>query len=60
MLHAFGWKEPHPDRNPVKAPWAEAQAATERAVSPAFEPLSEADRAEFVELVNKLQAAVAA
>jgi hypothetical protein len=58
MLGAFGWKEPHPDRDPVKAPWAEAQAATERAVAPAFEPLPEADREEFVTLVNALQAAV--
>ena len=58
MLGAFGWTEPHPDRDQVKPKWAEAQAATERAVSPAFEPLSDADRAEFVTLVNQLQTAV--
>ncbi len=58
MLGAFGWQEPHPERDRVKAPWADAQAATEKAVAPAFEPLAEADRAEFVHLVNQLQTAV--
>lgn len=58
MLHAFGWTEPHPDRDLVKPRWAEAQAATERAMSPAFEPLSEADRDEFVRLATSLQAIV--
>jgi hypothetical protein len=60
MLPVFGWEEPHPDKDPIKAPWATAQDATERAVSRAFEPLTESDRAEFVELVNALQASVTA
>jgi hypothetical protein len=60
MLSAFGWKEPHPDRELVKPRWAEAQAATERAVSPAFAAIPEADREEFVTLVNQLQVAVTA
>lgn len=58
MLDVFGWKEPHPDKADVRGPWAEAQAATERAIAPAFEGLSEAERVEFVELATALQAAV--
>ena len=37
---------------------ASAQAATERAVAPMFEALDPAERAEFVELVNALQASL--
>ena len=58
MLGAFGWQEPHPDRDPVKARWAEAQAATDAACAEAFAPLSPEDRARFVTLVSQLQAAV--
>lgn len=58
MLQVFGWEEPHPDKAEVRAPWAEAQAATERAVAPAYGCLSESERAEFVELVNALQASL--
>ena len=60
MLPSFGWAEPHPDKEPVKGPWAAAQAATEQSVSRAFESLDESVRAEFVELVNALQASVLA
>lgn len=56
MLDAFGWRDPHPDRDPVKAPWAHAQDATDCAASRAFEGLSETERAEFVELATALQA----
>jgi len=58
MLPVFGWEEPHPDKEEVRAPWADAQAATERSVAPMFEALEPAERTEFVELVNALQASV--
>lgn len=58
MLPVFGWEEPHPDSADVRGPWAEAQAATERAMAPAYAGLSSAERAEFVELVNALQASL--
>lgn len=58
MLGVFGWEEPHPDKETVRAPWAEAQDATERSVAPMFEALEPAERAEFVDLVNALQASV--
>jgi len=59
MLSVFGWEEPHPDKETVRAPWAEAQAATERSVAPMFEALDPAERAEFVDLVNALQTSLA-
>lgn len=58
MLDVFGWKAPHPDTALVKPLWHEAQAATERALSPAFEALSSSEREELVELVNATQAHV--
>lgn len=58
MLPVFGWEEPHPDKDEVRGLWAEAQAATERAVASAYEGLTPSERAEFVELVNALQASV--
>lgn len=58
MLGVFGWQEPHPDKEGVRGPWAEAQAATERSVAPMFACLDDAERAEFVELVNALQASL--
>ncbi|MCB1038118.1 MAG: hypothetical protein KDA94_01090 [Acidimicrobiales bacterium] len=58
MLDVFGWKAPHPDKDPVREPWADAQAATERAMAPAFEALTSAEREELVELVDATQAAV--
>ena len=60
MLEVFGWKEPHPEGAEVRELWANAQAATERAIAPAYEALTPAERGEFVEAVNALQAAVVA
>lgn len=57
MLEVFGWAPPHPDKDPVREPWAAAQEATERALAPAYEALSPAERAELVELVDAAQAA---
>jgi hypothetical protein len=59
MLDLFGWQEPHPTADEVREPWKAAQMATERAVAPMFEALEPAEREEFVELANALQAAVA-
>lgn len=59
MLGVFGWQEPHPDKAEVRDAWDQAQAATERAIAPVFEALSPAERAEFAELVNGLQASLA-
>jgi hypothetical protein len=58
MLGVFGWQEPHPDKAEVRDPWAEAQAATERALAPAYGALDAAERAELVELVNAVQSHV--
>lgn len=58
MLGIFGWQEPHPDKADVREPWAEAQAATERAMAPTYAALSPAERAELVELVTAAQASV--
>lgn len=58
MLEVFGWQPPHPEKDPVREPWAAAQAATDRAVAAPYEALAPAERAELVELVNAVQAAV--
>lgn len=58
MLGIFGWQEPHPPKDEVREPWAEAQTATEAAVAPIFEALTPDERAEFTELATTLQAAV--
>ena len=44
-------------REVAREPWAAAQEATERALAPAYEALSAAERAELVELVDAAQAA---
>lgn len=58
MLPVFGWQEPHPPKDEVRAPWALAQQATEQAIAPMFEALEPAERGEFVDLVTALQASV--
>lgn len=58
MLDVFGWQPPHPDKAEVREPWAAAQAATERAMAPAFATLTDGERSEFVALATALQAAV--
>ncbi|MFN8018445.1 MAG: hypothetical protein U0P45_10005 [Acidimicrobiales bacterium] len=60
MLGIFGWPEPHPDGGDVRDDWKAAQAATERAMAPAYEALTPAERGEFVELVNAAQSAIVA
>lgn len=59
MLEVFGWQPPHPEKDDaLRGAWAAAQEATERAMAPAYEALTEAERAELVELVDAVQAAV--
>lgn len=58
MLDVFGWAPPHPDKAEAREPWAEAQAATDRAIAPAFAALDDAERDEIAELTTALQAAV--
>jgi hypothetical protein len=60
MLTVFGWPADHEPVDDVKPLWAEAQAATDRAMAHAYAPLTDAERAEFVQLVDGLQAAVMA
>ncbi len=65
MLPVFGWPKPTDDevravKDAVRETWGTAQQATERAVARAFEPLTEAERQELVELANATQAAVTA
>lgn len=63
MLTVFGWPQPTDDgvqavKAAVRDTWSEAQVSTERAVAPAFASLTGSERAEFVVLVNAIQAAV--
>jgi hypothetical protein len=58
MLPVFGWQEPHPDKAEVREPWAQAQAATDRALAPMYEALTPDERAEFTDLVNAVQTSV--
>jgi hypothetical protein len=58
MLDVFGWQPPHPEKADVREPWSQAQLATDRAIAPAFETLTEGERAEFATLATTLQTAV--
>lgn len=61
MLGVFGWPEADGESgDDLKAAWADAQAATERAMAPAYAALDDAERAEFVEAINALQTSVTA
>ncbi|NLV57001.1 MAG: hypothetical protein GXY13_15490 [Acidimicrobiales bacterium] len=59
MLGLYGWPEPHPDPATVQADWDAAFAATDVALAEAYGALDAAERAEFVELANAAEAAVA-
>jgi hypothetical protein len=52
----FGWSAPHPDSDPERR--VQAEALTTAACVPAFEALSGAERAEFVELVQRVRGAI--
>lgn len=59
MAALFGWQEPFPDVSNLNARWDEAEAGTNRAMACAFEPLSDGERSELVELAGTLHAATA-
>jgi hypothetical protein len=61
MLGVFGWPEADGEAtDDLQQAWDGAQAATERALAPAYAALDEAERTEFVDAINALQAAVTA
>lgn len=47
----FGWGEPFPDAGRARDAWERAERRTTDLISPAFEALDEAERAELVDLV---------
>lgn len=57
MATAFGWSELPPVEG-LKEAWLDAEAATTAAFAYVFESLTEAEREEFVELVNALYQSV--
>lgn len=50
----FNWPQPWPDVSSLEETWAAAEALTNRLAAPAYEGLSEMERARFVELVQAL------
>ncbi len=56
----FGWSEPYPDPEPHRSAHAEAEAATNRLVAPAFAALDHSERERLVELLDGVYAAVSA
>ena len=48
----FGWTDPLPDVDPLRAAWAAAEQVTDRSVGRALAVLEPAERARFVELVQ--------
>lgn len=58
MLPIFGWAEPAPEADDPAShtAWAEAEAATDRALAPAYAALDEAERDELVALLDAARA----
>lgn len=56
MLGLFGWSEPHPEPDSVRAAWQDAEDATDRAMGRALSTLDETERAELVELCGVITA----
>lgn len=59
MLPVFGWDGPHPDTDDPAAhtAWADAEAATDRALAPAYAALTEDERIELRNLLDRVRAA---
>jgi hypothetical protein len=57
MAGLFGWDEPHPDPEPARPAWNEAEAATNRSFGVHLAAIDEADRKELVRLLGDAQAA---
>ena len=51
MAGLFGWDEPHPDPEPARAAWEQAEAATNRAFGAHLAALDDAARKELVRLL---------
>ncbi|QGG95008.1 SCO6745 family protein [Actinomarinicola tropica] len=60
MAPIYGWSELPPVDDALHERWAQAEANTDRAIAHAFEPLTEVERAELVELAGALHAATSA
>ncbi len=57
MLGIFGWGDPHPDAEAAgeeAGEWAAAEAATDRAIAPAYAALDEGERTELRDLLLTL------
>ena len=59
MAGLFGWAEPYPEVEHCREAWAAAEEATNRAMSPIFEVLDEAERAELVKVADAARTATA-
>ena len=57
MAGLFGWDEPHPDPEPARAAWEQAEAATNRAFGAHLAALDDSARKELVRLLADAQAA---
>jgi hypothetical protein len=57
MAGIFGWEEPHPDPEPARAAWEQAEAATDRAFGAHLALLDDAGRDDFVRLAADAHAA---
>lgn len=58
MAGVFGWEEPYPDIELAREAWAEAEAATDRALGHAFCCLSKAEQGTLAELLERMHAGV--
>ena len=58
MVALFGWTEPLPDPEPLRARWEEAEAATDRALARRLEVLTDEERDELVAVAAAVRAAV--
>lgn len=58
MATIFGWPEPYPEVELARDRWAEAEAATNRAMGTVLASLDEADRQELAELLDQVHSGI--
>ena len=58
MAGIFGWEEPFPDVELAKEAWAEAEAATNRAMGHVLAVLDESEQGAFAELLEQVHSGV--
>ncbi|MHB1987198.1 MAG: SCO6745 family protein [Acidimicrobiales bacterium] len=58
MAGIFGWDEPYPDVELAREAWADAEAATNRAMGRVFGVLTKAELASLAELLDKVHSGV--